>query len=128
LWFLLGFVCWRAYLFDVSQIIHRTRNSQQTQFDQWYAALHSRTGTNLVTMAAHSSAYVGADNNLSSNLSAQSKAATLSDENRVGRRSEWKDDKADIYSHANEDIDDVNEHISAFYQAKDDLLKRRQGH
>jgi hypothetical protein len=94
-------------------------------------------------MAAHSSGYLTSDEPMdaaetSSHTSAQSKAsfessARSTNDNKSAYRHESKND-SNFSRQQNsgrdqntENEDDVNEHINAFYQAKDDLLKRRQG-
>ncbi len=131
------------------QLIAKCNAKITAEFDQWYDNLHSKSAAALSAMNTHTSAY--SDSNGEGQGVAYSGDSSFAAQNKYppeqrGERATAKqsDDKsadsrqADLsnnYSGASaraplvmsDDGDDVNEDIAAFYQAKEEMLKRRQG-
>ena len=93
----------------VRKLLEKTRGTMQSQFDQWYNNLHAKG------MESFDHALANEVENASKH-SLPSKFASTNKNAMPSTQAESKDDDTD-----------VNEDIMAFYQAKDELLKRRKG-
>jgi kinesin family protein 6/9 len=100
--------------------LEKCRNTMQTQFDQWYTNLHSRSD---MIANVHTSAYSSSDGN--------NNRPTPQQQNRDGvatglsRAAESKKGPLTTAAVVDSPEDDVDEDIMAFYQAKEEMLKRR---
>jgi hypothetical protein len=136
---------------NATQVIEKCHKTMQGQFDQWYQNLHARNGvlgnsaaqTHGSTYSSVTTAPMGHDspapyaNSLSTSMStlttmegpgagrgrpgADAKAASGAGGGLTAQQYASNMHIADSKSGG----DDVNEDILAFYQAKEDLLKRR---
>jgi hypothetical protein len=106
--------------------LEKGRVNLQNQFDQWYNNLHSREGL-IGGNINHESAFNNnSDEKSKLNLKSDYKDINVNDHKQVTTTRESSN--SGISSSESKSIsDDVNEDIQAFYQAKDELLKRR-GH
>jgi len=119
----------------IKKVIEKCRQHIQTQFDQWYNSLHSRGG--VLTMSdssnsinAHVSNYTAGDK--SPTQSSDSSSSKLNyyggnqQQPRGGSNGNGKISKVAESKNSTVSTDgDVNEDILAFYQAKEELLRRR---
>ncbi len=105
------------------QNLELCRTNMQVQFDEWYNNLHSRGASGLSSMQAHSSVY-------SSSQVAEDKPSNDDRFSKVNQNSSQakhnSEENNNSHQQRKDDIDDVNEDIAAFYQAKEAMLKRRQ--
>jgi len=90
----------------VRKILEKCRGTLQTQFDQWYNNLHARGMESFDTSLADEVAQATSSVPSRPPLQQAAKASTQAESKGVGG-------------------DEVDEDIMAFYQAKDELLKRR---
>lgn len=109
------------------QILEKCRNTMQQQFDQWYSNLHSRE---IQVVQEKTDSSHGKDSFDRRTVCLQGTARSSTGEYRRASNEE-RDMKysassvAIVKTSVEKDDTDVNEDIMAFYQAKEELLKRR---
>lgn len=106
-------------------MLDKGRVNLQNQFDQWYSNLHSREGL-IGGNSNHESAYNNSDEKSKSNIKSDYKDININEHKQVNTTRESLNSGLSV-AERKSTSDDVNEDIQAFYQAKDELLKRR-GH
>lgn len=109
--------------------MEKCRTNMQVQFDQWYNNLHGRTGIMLLNAVSQQ----GQSEHIEPAAAKQTKA----DNSERGRNDRLTESKLEyggnsldskVPQNQKDQGGDVNEDILAFYQAKEELLKRRAGH
>lgn len=108
----------------IKMLLEKGRATLQQQFDQWFNSLYSRRGV-LSNTSSHSTALSSPAASNSQSLITSSSSSTKK-ESDLRRTSVSGDDAAQSKRSTVSGLsDDVNEDIMAFYQAKEELLKRR---
>jgi len=123
----------------IRKILEKGRLSIQNQFDQWYNNLHTRENL-MASTSAHESFYKEASSLSSSSAYTSEESMTTNSRNITREQNEYKPSYQSSSSIAsNSSIStfaaadskdgggDVNDDILAFYQAKEELLKRKSG-
>ena len=130
----------------IRKLLEKCRLSLQSQFDQWFSTLHTKTGVNLVQKAAESvqssvqtllkggvgSSVASGGGGVGASISSDLSSNTMRyEDSKPSYRAESKPTgrgppvASGVAAGAKFEDDDVNDDIMAFYQAKEELLKRR---
>jgi hypothetical protein len=120
----------------IRKILEKGRLSIQNQFDQWYNNLHARENL-MASTSAHESFYKEASS-LSSNAFTSEESMTTGSRSIAREQNEYKssyhssssiasNSSISTFAADSKDGGDVNDDIMAFYQAKEELLKRKSG-
>jgi kinesin family protein 6/9 len=125
----------------IRKILEKGRLNIQNQFDQWYNNLHARENL-MASTNAHESFYKEASSSSSSSSVTSSNAYTTEASMSTNSRSIAKEpndyklhssssvatnSSMSTFAADSKDSSDVNDDILAFYQAKEELLKRKGG-
>jgi hypothetical protein len=120
----------------IRKILEKGRLNIQNQFDQWYNNLHARENL-MASTSAHESFYKEASSIASSNAYTTTEASMSTTRSLEKEPNDYKlhsassvatNSSMSTFAADSKDSSDVNDDILAFYQAKDELLKRKGGH
>lgn len=119
----------------IRKILEKGRLNIQNQFDQWYNNLHARENL-MASTNAHESFYKEASSIASSNAYTTTEASMSTTRSIEREPNDYKlhssssaatNSSMSTFAADSKDSSDVNDDILAFYQAKDELLKRKGG-
>lgn len=118
----------------IRKILEKGRVNIQNQFDQWYNNLHSRENL-MASTSSHESFYketsITSSNAYTTEASMSSNSRSIANEPNEYKlnssSSVATNSSISTFAADSKDISDVNDDILAFYQAKEELLKRKSG-
>jgi len=115
--------------------LEKGRLNIQNQFDQWYNNLHARENL-MASTNAHESFYKEASSVTSSNAYTTEASMSTNSRSIAKEPNDYKlhssssvatNSSMSTFAADSKDSSDVNDDILAFYQAKEELLKRKGG-
>lgn len=118
----------------IRKILEKGRVNIQNQFDQWYNNLHSRENL-MASTSSHESFYketsITSSNAYTTEASMSSNSRSIANEPNEYKlnssSSVATNSSISTFAADSKDTSDVNDDILAFYQAKEELLKRKSG-